>query len=310
MNGKTAKASLDLTRNRRKNYLGLGVVDLGPSIVADKLVFCYGDLTAVDHVSFEVNPREVLGFLGPNGAGKTTTVKLLTGQLKPKEGKALVLGFDMVSEPKKAAAKIGVCFEEKNLYPRMTAERNLRFFAKLFDTEVDVDRLLSRVGLEGKGEERVENYSKGMKQRLMIARALVNEPDVLFLDEPTDGLDPVSANNIRRVIGEEKERGASILLTTHDMMEADKLSDRVAFINEGRIEALDTPENLKLKYGKRSIKVLPKGASEGEEEEFALDDPETPDRVKTIIREGEFDTIHTTEATLEEIFIEVTGRGL
>ncbi len=280
------------------------------SIVADNLVFLYGDLVAVDHVSFEVQKGEVLGFLGPNGAGKTTTVKVLTGQLKPREGSARVLGYDMASEPKKAAARIGVCFEEKNLYPRMTAEQNLKFFAKLFGVRIDTESFLRRVDLAGKGNERVENFSKGMKQRLMIARSLVNRPEVLFLDEPTDGLDPVSAENIRTIIREEQERGASVLLTTHDMLEADKLSDRVAFINEGRIVALDTPENLKLKYGKRSVKVRPKGRAEGEETEIPLDDPGTPERIKKILQEGEFDTIHTSEATLEEIFIKLTGRGL
>jgi ABC-2 type transport system ATP-binding protein len=283
---------------------------MAASIVSDDITFCYGDLTAVDHASFEVAQGEVLGFLGPNGAGKTTTVKVLTGQLRPKEGSAKVLGHDMAVEPKKAAAKIGVCFEEKNLYPRMTARGNLEFFAKLFGVEIDAEELLRRVDLAGKGEERVENYSKGMKQRLMIARAILNKPDVLFLDEPTDGLDPVSSENIRKIIHEEQERGASILLTTHDMMEADKLSDRVAFMNEGKIVALDTPENLKLKYGKRSLKVRPKGRAEGEEVEIPLDDPETPEKIRDIIREGEFDTIHTSEATLEEIFIKITGRGL
>jgi ABC-2 type transport system ATP-binding protein len=280
------------------------------SIVADNITFCYGDLTAVDHVSFEVAQGEVLGFLGPNGAGKTTTVKVLTGQLRPKEGSARVLGYDMVKEPKKAAARIGVCFEEKNLYPRMTARGNLEFFAKLFDVDIDAEELLAKVDLSGKGEERVENYSKGMKQRLMIARSILNEPDVLFLDEPTDGLDPVSSDNIRKVILQEQKRGASVLLTTHDMLEADKLSDRVAFMNEGKIVALDTPENLKLKYGKRSVKVRPKGKAEGEEVEIPLDDPQTPEKIRSILREGDFDTIHTSEATLEEIFIKLTGRRL
>lgn len=280
------------------------------SIVAENITFCYDDLTAVDNVSFEVEQGEILGFLGPNGAGKTTTVKVLTGQLKPKEGSAKVLGYDMAKDPKKAAAKIGVCFEEKNLYPRMTAKGNLEFFAKLFGVKIDAEALLRKVDLAGKGDERVENYSKGMKQRLMIARSILNTPDVLFLDEPTDGLDPVSSENIRKIIQEERDRGAAILLTTHDMMEADKLSDRVAFQNEGKIVALDTPANLKLKYGKRSVKIRPKGHAEGEEVEIPLDDPETPEKIKNILREGEFDTIHTSEATLEEIFIKLTGRGL
>jgi len=279
-------------------------------IVADNLVFCYGELTAVDHVSFEVGEKEILGFLGPNGAGKTTTVKLLTGELEPKEGRAIVLGYDMSKEPKRAAERIGVSFEEKNLYPRMTAKGNLKFFAKLFGVKVDVEKLLQRVGLAGKGDVRVENFSKGMRQRLMIARCLVNSPDAMFLDEPTDGLDPVSAEAIRNVVLEERDRGASVLLTTHDMVEADKLSDRVAFINDGRLAVLDTPANLKLKYGKRSLRIRLRGHGEGDELELPLGQPDTPERVGEILRRGDFDTIHTSEATLEEIFIKLTGRGL
>jgi len=280
---------------------------LDAPIVAEDLVFSYGDLVAVDRVSFHVGEGEILGFLGPNGAGKTTTVKLLTGQLRPKHGSARVLGYDMSKEAKKASARIGVVFEEKNLYPRMTAEANLKFFAKLFGKKVDVDALLERVGLGGKGKERVENFSKGMKQRLMVARALVNEPEVLFLDEPTDGLDPVSAETIRGIILEEKKEGVSILLTTHDMMEADRLSDRVAFINEGKIAVIDTPERLKLKFGRRLLVVR---FPDGTVQRLSLDDPETPSKVEAIIRQGRVETMHTTEATLEEIFIQVTGRRL
>jgi ABC-type multidrug transport system ATPase subunit len=206
--------------------------------------YAYGAVTAVDDVSFEVSRGEVVGFLGPNGAGKSTTIKMLTGQLEPRAGTITVLGMDMPSDRAAIQGRIGVCFEEKNLYPSLTGRENLRFFARLFglrDGEVNLDELLARVGLEERGRDRVAGYSKGMRQRLMVARALVNQPDVLFLDEPTDGLDPVSARTIRRLVRDEAARGVAVLLTTHDMYEADELSDQVAFIDRGRILALDAP---------------------------------------------------------------------
>ena len=216
------------------------------AIIADNLTYLYGDLVAVDHISFSVARGEILGFLGPNGAGKTTTVKILTGQLKPKEGKATLLDMDVTRNVERVQAEIGVCFEETNLYQRMSAIENLKLFARLFGvTDFDGYALLKRVGLAGREKDRVENYSKGMKQRLMVARSLVSQPQILFLDEPTAGLDPTSSEAIRNIILEERKRGATIFLTTHDMMEADKLSDRVAFMNQGKIVALDTPHNLK-----------------------------------------------------------------
>ncbi len=201
-------------------------------------------------------PGEILGFLGPNGAGKSTTIKILTGQLTPKSGKAQVLGVDVTKDDPEMQAQIGVCFEEKNLYDSMSGAENLKFYASLFGIkDVDTDELLRRVGLADRAKDRVAKYSKGMKQRLMMARTLVNTPKVLFLDEPTDGLDPVSSQAIRKLIQQEADRGAAVLLTTHDMNEADELSNRVAFINEGKLYAVDTPEDLKLKHGKRSVRV-------------------------------------------------------
>jgi ABC-2 type transport system ATP-binding protein len=224
-----------------------------PAIVADELTYRYGELTAVDHVSFSVAEGEILGFLGPNGAGKTTTVKILTGQLKPASGRASILGMDVASNVEKAQGDIGVCFEVTNLYERMTAAENLRLFARLFGVgSFDAAALLKRVGLAGRENDRVEGYSKGMKQRLMVARAILHKPRVLFLDEPTSGLDPTSSEAIRSIILEERERGATIVLTTHDMLEADKLSDRVAFMSQGKIVALDTPHNLKQRLKPKS----------------------------------------------------------
>jgi ABC-2 type transport system ATP-binding protein len=283
-----------------------------PAIVSENLAYWYGDLMAVDHISFAVGEGEVLGFLGPNGAGKSTTVKMLTGQLLPKEGRAELLGQDITQNTKKLQAHIGVCFELTNLYEPMTAADNLKLFARLFGVrDFDADALLERVGLGGKGKVKVDTFSKGMRQRLMVARALVNKPRILFLDEPTDGLDPVSAEAIRHVIQEEQAQGVTVFLTTHDMLEADKLSNRVAFIDKGQIVALDTPYALKQKYGRRALKVEVVGADgQLESREIDLDGAETAVTIERLFAEEQVATVHSEEATLEDIFIQITGRGL
>ena len=194
----------------------------------------------------------------------------------------------------------------------MSDIENLKLFANLFGMKTfDADELLTRVGLKGREKDRVSSYSKGMKQRLMVARALVNKPKILFLDEPTEGLDPASADNIRHVILEERERGATVFLTTHDMLEADKLSDRVAFINDGEIVALDTPHNLKQQYGKRIIQAQIKtGSGELENREIIMDKKNTADDLQILFNQEKVVTIHSEEASLEDIFIRITGRGL
>jgi ABC-2 type transport system ATP-binding protein len=282
------------------------------AISAEGLTYRYGELVAVDHISFNVAEREILGFLGPNGAGKTTTFKMLTGQLKPAEGSARLLGMDIAKNVEKVQGEIGVCFEMTNLYEQMTALENLNLFARLFGMKsFDGKALLKRVGLAGRENDRVETYSKGMKQRLMVARSIVNKPRILFLDEPTAGLDPTSSESIRNIILEERERGATVFLTTHDMMEADKLSDRVAFMNQGRIVALDTPHQLKQQYGKRALRAKVSTESGGlEDREITLDTPETPEAVHKLFEREKVVTIHSEEATLEDIFIGLTGRGL
>jgi ABC-2 type transport system ATP-binding protein len=285
---------------------------MNQAIIADELTYYYDSLPAVDHVSFSVAEGEILGFLGPNGAGKTTTVKMLTGQLRPKGGRAYLLGTDISQNVEAIQGQIGVCFEVTNLYEQMTAIENLRLFARLFSMkQFDAQSLLERVGLSGRGKDRVETYSKGMKQRLMVARSILNRPRVLFLDEPTVGLDPTSSEAIRNIILEERERGATVFLTTHDMMEADKLSDRVAFMNQGKIVALDTSHNLKQRHGKRALKakVLNTGG-ELEDREVIMDKPETPRAVQELFSREKVVTIHSEEATLEDIFINITGRGL
>ena len=284
----------------------------GDAIIAEELTYWYGELVAVDHISFNVAEGEILGFLGPNGAGKTTAVKMLTGLLKPKGGKATLLGMDVAKNVEKVQGEIGVCFETTNLYEQMSAVENLKLFARLFGIRgFDANALLKRVGLAGREKDRVEGYSKGMKQRLMVARSMVNRPRVLFLDEPTAGLDPTSAESIRNIILEERERGATIFLTTHDMMEADKLSDRVAFMNQGKIVALDTPHNLKQQYGKRALKAkVTTDTGELEDREIILDVPETPKAIHELFARESVVTIHSEEASLEDIFISITGRGL
>lgn len=281
-------------------------------IEAKDLTYSYGKNLAVDHINFFVNKGEILGFLGPNGAGKTTTFKMLIGLLKPKEGEAKVLGIDVSKEPKKVQRNIGVCFEYTNLYEDLSAKENLTLFANLFGIKnFNAEELLEKVGLKGKERELVKTFSKGMKQRLMVARALVNDPQILFLDEPTQGLDPVSSDDIRKIILEEKKKGKTIFLTTHDMYEADTLSDRVAFINNGKIAAIDAPLNLKTKFGKRGLKIkLQREDGEIFEKEIILDKDESIDEILKTFKNEKVITVHSEEATLEDIFILITGRGL
>ncbi len=282
------------------------------AIAVEGLTFRYGELVAVDHLDFQVAEGEIIGFLGPNGAGKTTTVKMLTGQLKPREGKAVVLGLDVAREAHRVQAQIGVCFEQTNLYEKMSAASNLVLFARLFGIRpFDPEDLLKKVGLAGRGREKVETFSKGMKQRLMVARAMVSRPRILFLDEPTSGLDPASAHDIRQLILAERDRGATIFLTTHDMVEADKLSNRVAFMNQGRIVAFDTPHNLKQRHGRRALKAQVASSDGGlAEREVRLDEPGTAEAMRRLFAEERVVTVHSAEATLEDIFISLTGRGL
>lgn len=284
----------------------------GKSIIVENLTYNYGNLLAVDHINFDVGQGEILGLLGPNGAGKTTAVKMLTGQLLPKDGRAMLLGFDVARQTAEVQSRIGVCFEQTNLYEMMSAIDNLSLFAELFGvSNFDGYALLKRVGLAGREKDKVSSYSKGMKQRLMIARSIVNRPEILFMDEPTTGLDPVSAEAIRHIIKEERDRGATVFLTTHDMWEADKLCDRVAFMNGGKIAALDAPHALKQQYGKRAL-VAEVAARDGHlvRREIPMDAADTTHAVQDLFDQGKVVTLHSEEATLEDIFIQITGRRL
>jgi ABC-2 type transport system ATP-binding protein len=209
------------------------------------------EVVGVDDISFAIEDGELFGLLGPNGAGKTTTIKMLTTLLIPTSGSASIRGMDVVKQAQDVRKRIGFIFGgERGLYWRLSGVDNLRYFASLYGVDPDVSKkripyLLELVGLKGRGEEKVQGYSRGMKQRLHVARTLLHDPEVLFLDEPTIGLDPVGARDFRQVILDLQSAKKTILLTTHYMFEADLLSDRIAVINQGRIIALDTPSGLK-----------------------------------------------------------------
>jgi ABC-2 type transport system ATP-binding protein len=218
-----------------------------PAIEVTDLTRNFNGRKALDGISFEVESGEIFGFLGPNGAGKTTTIRILTGRLRPTSGVARVMGCDVVNEREELKPQMGVLFEYQNIYERMSARDNLRFYARLYRVDKKgVDQVLTQVGLADRVRDKISTYSNGMKQRLLIARALLHKPKVLFLDEPTKGLDPNVARDIRSIVIDLADQGMTIFLTTHYMEEADQLCKRVAIINQGQILALDTPQQLKI----------------------------------------------------------------
>jgi ABC-2 type transport system ATP-binding protein len=270
---------------------------------------------AVAGVSFSVQRGEIFGLLGPNGAGKTTTIRMLTGQVDPGGGRAMVAGCDVVKDRARLKERVGVVFEEQNLYDRLSARNNLRFSCWLYNLpETRVDEVLDLVRLRDRAKDRVSTFSNGMRQRLMIARALLHRPPTLFLDEPGRGLDPIAAREVRAAIEQLRQEGMTILLTTHLLEEADQLCQRVAFITNGRIAANDTPRNLKLAHGKRSMVVTladeqtsQNGAASVQEITLNMDDAEDQARLAQLMVQGNVRAVHSQEATLEEVFIEVAG---
>ena len=227
------------------------------AIEVNNLTRNYNDVRAVDGISFSVDQGEIFGFLGPNGAGKTTTIKILTGQLRPTSGWARVAGCNVVTEREGLKTQIGVVFEHQNIYEGLSARDNLVFAARLYGINTRaVDNVLEQVGLSDRSREKTKEFSNGMKQRLLIARALLHRPQVLFLDEPTRGLDPNVARQLRDFIAGLAEQGVTVFLCTHYMEEADRLCDRVAILNRGRIIAIDAPKNLKCSHGKDQAATL------------------------------------------------------
>ncbi len=231
------------------------------AIVATDLTKRFDDILAVDHVDFEVGHGEFFGFLGPNGAGKTTTIRMLTGVIKPNTGTASILGYDIQQEPLKAKQIMGIVPEMANAYIDLSAWENLMFLGELYGVpkisrHERAEELLRKLGLYERKDQLVRGFSKGMKQRLLICMALLSYPEILFLDEPTVGLDVQSARLIRGMLRESNEGGTTIFLTTHNIEEANQLCDRVAIINHGRIAAIDSPEKLKVAMaGLQSVEV-------------------------------------------------------
>ncbi len=266
---------------------------------------------AVKDVSFEVKDGEIFGFLGPSGAGKSTTQNILTGLLQLQKGDVTVAGYDIKKISNKMFNKIGMSFEESNVYSKMTAKENLDFYRKLFDVETrEPEELLKLVGLRDKANVRAGEFSKGMKHRLTFARSMINNPSLWFLDEPTTGLDPAIASEIKDIIKAENKKGVTIFLTTHNMYIADELCERVAFIVDGEIKLIDSPKNLKLQYGDKLVEVEYIKDGEPNKETLSTIQEDDIKYLQDIIGKYEVQTMHTKEATLEEIFIKVTGRGL
>lgn len=269
------------------------------------------NVLAVNDISFDIKKGEIFGFLGPSGAGKSTVQKILTGLLKKQKGEVIIEGKKVESLGKEFFEKVGVSFEIPNLYGKLTGYENLKYYAGLFNKKTeDPNKILDAVELTDAANKKAKDYSKGMKQRLIFSRAIINDPEILFLDEPLSGLDPSTAKKLKNIIIEKKEKGKTIFLTTHNMFVADELCDKVAFLNEGKIEALDTPKNLKLKYGSYSVKVEYRKNGKLENNIIFLEKDEDKMNLKEIIDNYEIITMHSREATLEEIFIKLTGREL
>ncbi len=266
---------------------------------------------AVEDVSFNIDKGEIFGFLGPSGAGKSTTQGILSGLLELQKGDIIIDGQAREGMPDKAFFnRVGVGFEIPNVYKKLSGLDNLKFHARLYDGETeDPMKILEWVGLQDAAKQKASSYSKGMKQRLGFARSIINKPDIWFLDEPTMGLDPNTANSIKRIVRNKQAEGCTIFLTTLNMFVADELCDRIGFIVDGKLAALDTPKNLKLKYGQPSVTV-----EYSEDGVLKSDTFEMSGEAKTVFQKfiGEHDvkTIHTGEPTLEEIFVKLTGRGL
>jgi fluoroquinolone transport system ATP-binding protein len=264
-------------------------------------------------LDFEIAEREVFGFLGPSGAGKSTTQKIIIGLLKEYKGSIEVMGREIRDWGQDYYEHIGVSFELPNHYLKLTALENLNYFQSLYrgDTYSPME-VLEWVGLKDDADKKVSDYSKGMKVRLNVARSLIHKPKLLFLDEPTSGLDPVNARKIKDLVLTLRERGTTVFVTTHNMTVADELCDRVAFINDGKISAMDSPTALKKKYGKRNVTVeYLNGTQELAHKQFALDGlGDNSDFLQLLKSANHIETIHTQETTLEKIFIEVTGEEL
>ena len=268
----------------------------------------FGKQEALSGLSFEVDEGEIFGFLGPSGAGKTTTIKLLTKQLNADKGQISIFGNPIALSQNNFFDNIGVLSDTTGFYERLTIQENLELFAGIHSlTEVAIEKILKAVGLIDECKKKASNLSKGMKQRLMLACAILHKPKLLFLDEPTSGLDPITAKNIHEYLIELNNSGTTIFLTTHNMEEADKLCDRVAILNQGKICACDTPEKLKLEYSNDTVYVK---AKNGKQKTVEKNKEGLYDLMNWFEKNGGILTIHSSEPNLEEVFLKITGRNL
>lgn len=283
-------------------------------IDVSNLTYTYtgGAKAAVQGVDFRIEKGEIFGFLGPSGAGKSTTQKILIKLLRGYAGAISVFGKPLSSWDDSYYERVGVAFELPNHYRKLTGLENLNLFRSFYSGPTqDPMALLELVGLKEDANLRVGNYSKGMQMRLNFVRALLHQPELLFLDEPTTGLDPINGRNVKEIIRAQKSAGRTVFLTTHDMYVADDLCDRVAFIVDGKITLIDSPRNLKLRYGKRAVRV--EYHTDGgplQQADFPLDGLGENADFLALLRKERVETIHTQEATLEDIFVETTGRRL
>ncbi|TPV96997.1 MAG: ABC transporter ATP-binding protein [Myxococcales bacterium FL481] len=277
------------------------------------LRFCYPKAPAptIADMSFEVERGEVFGFLGPSGAGKSTTQNILIGLLRGWQGEIEVLGKALPAWGRDYYRQIGVHFELPNHYSKLTATENLTFFRNMFDGDTESpESVLALVGLEDHGDKPVSDYSKGMKNRLTLARSLLNRPKLWFLDEPTSGLDPVNAVKVRDLVLARKRQGATTIITTHDMHVAHTLCDRVAFIVDGRIVECDAPEVLERRFGRRELRVSYGPEDEPKSEVFALDGLAGNEDFQRVLRQERLVSVHSQETSLEDVFVQITGRSL
>ncbi len=261
-------------------------------------------------ISFEIGKGEIFGFLGPSGAGKSTTQKILIKLLDQYQGIISYNGSNISELDDSFFENIGVSFEMPIHFSKMTAMENINFFLKLYKKNADVKELMTAVGLWEDRDKMVSEYSKGMKIRLNFVRAMLNDPEMLFLDEPTNGLDPTNAMILKDLIRAFKKRGGTVFITSHIMNDIDQLCDRVAFIVDGQIIEMDSPRNLKIKYGKRIMKVEYKEKDVLVTKEYPMDHIGQNEEFMDILKTKDIETLHSGETTLEEIFIKVTGVGL
>jgi len=288
----------------------------------------YGSVVAVDHITFEVRRGEVFGILGPNGAGKTTTLEILEGLRTPDGGHAVVDGVDVLTRPREVRARIGVHLQQAGFFDRLTVDETLRLFASFHRTALPVDGVIRRLQLEEKRRARVGTLSGGQVQRLSVAAALINDPRIIFLDEPTTGLDPQARRALWGVIESFRDEGRTVILTTHYMEEAQHLCERVAIMDHGRIVAMDTPRGLIRAHTPGTTVALDAGAAavqfealpgvrtvqqaNGEIVLFTSEPVQTVHALMELHRSGQaaFHQLRVEEATLEDVFLHLTGRRL